>query len=166
MSIFFKCSVARKQSKYPILMLTQGITKKWPAYFDPRTRSVEMASYFAIAMGLSGINAHAEDLIKDRSLIQFVKSKDLILWTWGDDLNDRSLIQQLKHDGVDGVVYDKVDEFSSKDGAHGGQVFIPNHDPRDVIREIISKQENSSELMSGFSWQSSGVSNTSASPPN
>ena len=124
-----------------------------------------MATYFAISIGLSGINAHAEDLIKDRSLISFVKSKELTLWTWGDDLNDRKLIQQLKSDGVDGVVYDKVDEYSSKDA--NPQVFIPNHDPREVIRDLISKQENSNQLlMSGFSWQSSNVSNVSVSPPN
>lgn len=151
--------MAKKQNKYPLLLLTQGRTKKWPEFFDPRTRSIEMAAYSAISMGLTGINAHAEDLIKDRSLINFVKSKDLLLWTWGDDLNDKNLIKQLKEQGVDGVVYDKVDEYSSKD------VFIPSHDPREVIRSLISKQDNPQLLSSGFSWQSSGVSNTSTSPP-
>ena len=42
-----------------------------------------MAAYFAIAMDFNGINVHAEDLLKDKSLIQFVKSKDLILFVWG-----------------------------------------------------------------------------------
>ena len=68
-----------------------------------------MAVYFAQCIGLEGINAHAEDIIKDRSLIQFVRSKNLVLFCWGDDLNNTELIAQLKKEGVDGMVYDKLD---------------------------------------------------------
>ena len=88
-----------------------------------------MAAYTAISMGFSGVNVHAEDLLMDRGLINFVKSKDLLLFVWGDDLNDKTLIKSLKQDGVDGVVYDKVEEYRD--------VFIPSHDPRAVIMDFI-----------------------------
>ena len=67
-----------------------------------------MATYLATCMELYGIAVHAEDIINDRSLIKFVKSKPLVLFCWGDDLNDRQLIQSLKKEGVDGAIYDKL----------------------------------------------------------
>jgi len=92
-----------------VLFLTQGLTKKWQQFKDPRNSSIEMASYFALSMGLHGINVHAEDIIEDKSLIKFVKSKNLVLFCWGDDLNEIELISELKKEGVDGVIYDRFD---------------------------------------------------------
>ncbi len=66
-----------------------------------------MATYFALSMDLDGINVHAEDIIENRSLIKFVKSKNLVLFCWGEDLNRKELISELKKEGVDGVIYDK-----------------------------------------------------------
>ena len=74
-----------------------------------------MAAFTAKALGFTGVNVHAEDLLKDRSLIDFVKSRALVLFVWGDDLNDKQVIKQLKVDGVDGVVYDKIDQLSCKE---------------------------------------------------
>ena len=96
-----------KQNRYPVLFLTQGMTKKWQKFKDPRNETIEMAVYFAASIGLEGINVHAEDIINDRTLIHFVKSKNLVLFCWGDDLNRTDLITELKSEGVDGVVYDR-----------------------------------------------------------
>lgn len=144
-----------KQKRYPLLFLTQGKTEKWPAYSDPRTHDVQMAAFTALSMNFTGINAHAEDLLKDRSLISFVKSLNLILFVWGDDLNDKSVIKQLKIDGVDGVVCDKVDEFASRE-----PLFIAgtSDDKKALINMITSTGH--SDLLNGsstFSWASSGV---------
>lgn len=103
-----------KQSRYPVLFLTQGLTKKWQKFKDPRNESIEMAAYFALSIGSEGINAHAEDILNDRTLIQFVKSKNLVLFCWGDDLNKTELISGLKAEGVDGVVYDRFDSNIKK----------------------------------------------------
>ncbi|XP_054156703.1 putative glycerophosphocholine phosphodiesterase GPCPD1 homolog 2 [Oppia nitens] len=103
-----------KQTRYPVLFLTQGLTAKWPPFKDYRGSSIEMAAYFAQCVGLEGVNVHAEDIIKDRSLIGFVKSKNLILFCWGDDLNDTKLISELKGQGVDGVIYDRIDILCAK----------------------------------------------------
>lgn len=96
-----------KQNKYPVLFLTQGETKKYSPFKDQRNRSIKMAVWFALSMNLTGINVHSEDLLNDRSLISFVKSKQLVLFCWGSDLNNYQVIYDLKKDGVDGVVYDK-----------------------------------------------------------
>lgn len=90
-----------------MLFLTQGLTKKWQQFKDRRNSCIEMAAYFAQSMQLDGINVHAEDIINDRNLIHFVKSKNLVLFCWGDDLNKTELISQLKKEGVDGVIYDR-----------------------------------------------------------
>ncbi|XP_067127271.1 glycerophosphocholine phosphodiesterase GPCPD1 isoform X1 [Centruroides vittatus] len=109
------CSMIRmKQNKYPLLFLTQGVTEKYPAYLDLRTSSVPMAAFFALSIGILGIDVHAEEILKNRSLISFVKSKNLVLFIWGDDVNCSHLINNLKEEGVDGIIYDKVDELSSK----------------------------------------------------
>ncbi|KAF7493662.1 Glycerophosphocholine phosphodiesterase GPCPD1 [Sarcoptes scabiei] len=104
------CSLVRqKQDRYPVLFLTQGLTTKWTKYENPLNHSIEMAAYLALSMDLFGVAVHAEDIIKDTSLIQFVKSKSLILFCWGDDLNNKELIENLKKQGVDGAIYDKYE---------------------------------------------------------
>lgn len=56
---------------------------------------------------IQGINVHAEDLIRDPTLIPFVKDRNLVLFCWGDDINHSNVIRSLKEQGVDGVIYDK-----------------------------------------------------------
>ncbi|KAH9388149.1 Glycerophosphocholine phosphodiesterase gpcpd1 [Tyrophagus putrescentiae] len=110
------CSLVKlKQDRYPVLFLTQGLTKKWMQYENPLNHSIEMATYLALSTGLYGIAAHTEDILRDRNLIRFVKSKGLILFVWGDDLNDREVIAGLKKEGVDGAIYDKIDLYVSKE---------------------------------------------------
>ncbi|GFT96818.1 glycerophosphocholine phosphodiesterase GPCPD1 [Nephila pilipes] len=107
------CTMVRlKQNKYPLLFLTQGETDKYPPYLDTRTSSIPMATYFALNTGLLGIDVHAEDLIRDPSHIPFVKDRNLVLFCWGDDINHTDVIRSLKEQGVDGCIYDKVDEFT------------------------------------------------------
>ncbi|XP_064474264.1 glycerophosphocholine phosphodiesterase GPCPD1-like isoform X2 [Ornithodoros turicata] len=106
------CTMIRmKQNKYPLLFLTQGQTEKYPPYMDPRTSTVPIATYFALSASILGVNVHTEDLLRNLSLIQFVKGKHLILFCWGEDNNHSAIIMNLKERGVDGVIYDKVDMF-------------------------------------------------------
>ncbi|XP_029841462.2 glycerophosphocholine phosphodiesterase GPCPD1 isoform X2 [Ixodes scapularis] len=104
------CTMIRlKQNKYPLLFLTQGQTEKYPAYLDTRTSSVQMATYFAMCTHILGINVHTEELLKQPTLIPFVKQHKLILFCWGEDNNHSGTITCLKRKGVDGVIYDKLD---------------------------------------------------------
>ena len=75
-----------KQRRYPLLYLTQGKTEKGPSYFDPRTCDIPVTTCTALSMCFTGINAHGEDLLKDRSLTEFVKARNLILFVCGHDL--------------------------------------------------------------------------------
>ncbi|RWS28839.1 glycerophosphocholine phosphodiesterase GPCPD1-like protein [Leptotrombidium deliense] len=129
------CSMIQvKQKKYPLLFLTQGQTDKYPPYLDPRTSSVQMAAFFAKSHDFLGISAHWEDLFRDRSLITFLKDRELVVFCWGDELNTHR-IKQLKADGVDGVIYDKIDEYSPKHN----QLFVAEaKETRKALFEAIS----------------------------
>ncbi|XP_077486025.1 glycerophosphocholine phosphodiesterase GPCPD1-like [Amblyomma americanum] len=106
------CTMIRlKQNKYPLLFLTQGQTEKYPPYLDTRTSTIHMATYFALCTHILGINVHTEDLLREPSLIGFVKERKLILFCWGEDNNRSETIASLKRKGVDGVIYDKLDVF-------------------------------------------------------
>ncbi|KAH7640459.1 glycerophosphocholine phosphodiesterase gpcpd1-like protein [Dermatophagoides farinae] len=113
------CSMVKlKQDRYPVLFLTQGLSTKWMKYHNPLNHSIEMAAYLALCMDLYGVAVHAEDIIKNSTLIRFVKSKSLVLFCWGDDLNDRELIKNLKKEGIDGAIYDKIDLLIAKPESH------------------------------------------------
>lgn len=151
--------VALKQTRYPLLFLTQGQTDKWIKYWDPRTRSVQMATYFALSMNFLGIDVHAEDLLKDRTLIQFIKQRNLVLFIWGDDLMDKSIIKQFKLEGVDGVIYDKIDEFHCKES-----FVVNNSDDRKTLISIIAGSNSVDMPSISSSWTSSSNLSTNSSP--
>lgn len=49
----------------------------------------------------------SELLLKDTSLIDYVKSSGLVLFTWGEDNNDTETINKLKQLGLDAIIYDR-----------------------------------------------------------
>jgi len=110
------CTMIRlKQNKYPVMFLTQGITSRYSDYHDPRTRSIPMAVNFARHAGLLGINVHTEDILRDPTQVVLVQEQGLVLFCWGEDNNDSGTIRYLKNIGLNGIIYDKIDEFSSKE---------------------------------------------------
>lgn len=110
------CTMLRlKQNKYPVIFLTQGVTKKYPAYRDPRTQTMSMALNYAISAGILGINAHTEDILRDTTQVKMVMDAGLIIFCWGDDNNSPATIKHLKQLGIHGVIYDKIDKYSSKE---------------------------------------------------
>jgi len=109
------CSMlVSKQNRYPVLLLTQGTSTKYDDYMDPRTWTVPAAVWFGKMVGLLGTSAMAEDVLKDNSLVEFVKSQDQVLFCWTDDQNDRETVQYLKSLGVHGIIYDRMDQNNSK----------------------------------------------------
>jgi glycerophosphocholine phosphodiesterase GPCPD1 len=99
-----------KQNKYPVLFLTQGATQKYPAYNDPRTQSTPAAINFALFSGILGLNMHTEDILRDPSLVEKARSHGLITFCWGDDNNSKATIKYLKELGLNGVIYDCIEE--------------------------------------------------------
>ena len=49
----------------------------------------------------------SEVLLKDLSLIDYVKDSGLVLFTWGEDNNNASVIDKLKKLKVDAIIYDR-----------------------------------------------------------
>jgi hypothetical protein len=69
------CRLVNKQNKYPAMLLTQGINTKYKDYQDPRTWTIPLAACFVKMAGLLGISAMAEDIMRDPSQVQLVKSQ-------------------------------------------------------------------------------------------
>lgn len=65
----------------------------------------------AIAYDLIGINVHTHNVLNNEWLIQEAKEAGLVVIVWGDENNDPAVIRQLKQMGVDGVIYDRIEEF-------------------------------------------------------
>uniref|UniRef100_K1R2E2 Putative glycerophosphodiester phosphodiesterase 5 n=1 Tax=Magallana gigas TaxID=29159 RepID=K1R2E2_MAGGI len=106
----------RKQNKYPTLLLTNGEdVEKYVPYMDLRTRSIDMAIYFATFSNLLGIDVLTSTLFRNMNKIEKVKEAKLVLFCWGEDNNDSNAINTLKQKGVDGIIYDRIDFFKSGD---------------------------------------------------
>lgn len=114
-----------KQNRYPVLFLTQGVTSKYPEYNDPRTRNTSVAINFALFAGILGLNMHTEDILRDPSLVKDALSHGLITFCWGDENNSAATIKYMKKLGLNGVIYDRIEEhieqkqsvFLSDDGS-------------------------------------------------
>ena len=48
-------------------------------------------------------------LIKDMSLIKYVKDAKLVLFVWGEACNDKEVIKKFRDKKVDGIIYDRYD---------------------------------------------------------
>lgn len=99
-----------KQNKYPVLFLTQGVTSKYPEYNDPRTKDIPIAINYARFAGILGLNVHTEDILRDPSQVKEITNHGLVAFCWGEDNNDIGTIKYLKDLGMDGVIYDRIDD--------------------------------------------------------
>ncbi|CAL4084008.1 unnamed protein product [Meganyctiphanes norvegica] len=110
------CTMLRlKQNRYPVMFLTQGISDQWPPYEDQRTSTIDQAIFYSTNADILGINVHTEDLIRDNTQMQRALDHKLIVFCWGDDNNNQDTIKYLKSIGMHGIIYDKIDEYNTKD---------------------------------------------------
>lgn len=103
-----------KQNRYPILLLTQGNSEKYELYRDPRTWSIKAGTQYAEMAGLCGLSAMAELLIRDPGQMDLVRKRGQVIFIWTDEQNDRETVKYLKKLGVDGVIYDRMDQNNEK----------------------------------------------------
>ena len=73
-----------------------------------------------------GMNVIADEILKNPSQVSEVKTRGQIIFVWTDDKNDRSTVDYLKKIGVDGIVYDRMDENNSKEVKES--VFLVDND--------------------------------------
>lgn len=108
------CSMLRlKQNVFPVLFLTQGISERYTPYDDKRTKSVEIATEFAVSAGLLGIDVLSDLFVKDMSLIKYARDVGLVVFVWGEGCNDKDIIQKFKDNKVDGIIYDRIDYYKT-----------------------------------------------------
>uniref|UniRef100_A0A674NWI7 Glycerophosphocholine phosphodiesterase 1 n=1 Tax=Takifugu rubripes TaxID=31033 RepID=A0A674NWI7_TAKRU len=100
--------VRRKQNKYPILFLTQGISQTYPELMDIRCQTTQIAISFAQSENILGICGHTEELLKNLAYIGDAQSKGLVVFSWGVDNNDHENRRKLREQGIDGLIYDRL----------------------------------------------------------
>ncbi|XP_053344755.1 glycerophosphocholine phosphodiesterase GPCPD1 isoform X1 [Clarias gariepinus] len=100
--------VRRKQNKYPILFLTQGVSEVYPQLMDIRCQSTHIAMSFAQSENILGISAHTEELLRNMDCITEAQSKGLVVFCWGDDNNNHDNRIMLREKGIDGLIYDRI----------------------------------------------------------
>ena len=106
--------IINKQNKYPVLLLTQGEDSGYEEYIDPRTWSIANGVLFVEMSGLLGLSVRAEALLKYPQRMEKVRQHGQVIFVWTDEQNDRETVQYLKKLGVNGVIYDRMDQNNDK----------------------------------------------------
>ena len=75
-----------------------------------RTWSLRQGVLFGEMAGLLGVSAMAEALTRDPTQMQLVKERGQVIFCWTDEDNTKETVLSLKNLGVDGVIYDRMDQ--------------------------------------------------------
>lgn len=106
-------SLRFKQNYFPVMFLTEGAVIEVKQE-DSRCNSTPAAVNFASKASLLGVVTNSKDLLQDLSLIQLVRSAGLRHFCWGGENNNKDVINQMKAAGLDGIIFDKMDVYSTK----------------------------------------------------
>ncbi|CAG9784509.1 unnamed protein product [Diatraea saccharalis] len=129
------CTMVRhKQNKYPVMFLTIGITKKYQPYRDPRCLSIPAAVQSAVSSDILGIVVHTEDLLRDPTQVKLATDAGLVIFCWGDDNNDKNTIKKLKEMGLHAVIYDKLDQYTTKEVKESIFLVEARESQREIMR--------------------------------
>ena len=106
-----------------------------------------------INISTSGLSVRAEALLKNPDRLEKVREHKQVIFVWTDEQNDKETVQYLKKLGVNGVIYDRMDQNNDK-----------------VVKESIFltdkySRSKDSNLSSGVSSDDDGYSTPSSSPP-
>ncbi|KAG7311620.1 hypothetical protein JYU34_002669 [Plutella xylostella] len=150
--------VRLKQNKYPVMFLTVGTTIKWKPYRDPRCVSIPSAVQHAISADILGIVVHTEDLLRDPTQVKLATNAGLVIFCWGDDNNDKDTIRRLKGMGLHAVIYDKLDQYITKEVKESIFLMEARESQRDIMR-LAALEE------AGGAGGGGGSEATSSAPP-
>ena len=76
-------------------------------FSDPRTTSIENGVAFVQSMYMKGLSVWVDDVINNDRHIWFVQSRNLILYLWGDRLDNLPMIDRLQKMGVNAFICNK-----------------------------------------------------------
>ncbi|XP_055902994.1 glycerophosphocholine phosphodiesterase GPCPD1-like isoform X2 [Eupeodes corollae] len=114
------CAMVRfKQNMLPVMFLTQGSTKKWQAYEDPRCNSIEAAVNNAQTFELTGIAPYSEDILKDHQMVRLATDLGQKVFLWGYDINSLERVQFFEAAGVTANIFDRADLIVPKERTAG-----------------------------------------------
>ncbi|XP_014661601.1 PREDICTED: glycerophosphocholine phosphodiesterase GPCPD1-like isoform X2 [Priapulus caudatus] len=124
-----------KQHTYPVMLLTMGDTTGSDAYTDIRTHCISMSVNFSICEKLLGMCVYMGDVETQWDKIEEGKNAGLVLFGWGVD--EYSQVNHLKESGLDGVIFDRINEF--KNGVdHQANVFMI--ESREKMRRQLAEE--------------------------
>ncbi|XP_022900956.2 glycerophosphocholine phosphodiesterase GPCPD1-like [Onthophagus taurus] len=126
--------VRLKQNKYPVMFLTQGDTKRYPPYDDQRCWNMTNAVHFSKMHEILGVSAHTEDILRDASLAQYGLDKGIIMFCWGDDLDDVNTITYVKDLGLHGIIYDKICQYLDREDKDNIYLLEGRESQKELIR--------------------------------
>ncbi|KAG9509483.1 Cystinosin-like protein, partial [Fragariocoptes setiger] len=95
-----------KQSAFPVVFLTEGVTSQYEPYMDKRTRNLRTGIRFAQAFRMSGIGILADFYLEDSKLIERVHNCKMKALAWGDIINSYDVFGKLENSGIDGLIFD------------------------------------------------------------
>ncbi|CAG4968151.1 unnamed protein product [Colias eurytheme] len=147
------CTMVRyKQNKYPVMFLTVGVSEKYPPYRDPRCLSIPAAVQNAISSDILGIVVHTEDLLRDPTQVKLATDAGLVIFCWGDDNNDKNTIKKLKEMGLHAVIYDKLDQYTTKEVKESIFLMEARESQREIMQlaalDALPASESSSSVQS------------------
>lgn len=100
-----------KQTKFPVIFLSQGMTDSYERYVDTRARSIWNGIYFAQAFDLAGIDLIAEYyILLGKKLVDFMNEHNLVARAWGDMGESNETLELLKSYELQCITYDKIDQ--------------------------------------------------------
>ena len=105
---------------------------------------------FNFLFSFQGLCVHAEDILRDPNQVALVQSKDLILFCWGEDNNDTSVILYLKSLGLNGIIYDNIDRFSAKQSKESIFLVEARQEQEELSKIASKSSSNNSSGMSDF----------------
>ena len=101
----------------------------------------------------------AEALLKNPSHLEKVREHNQVIFVWTDEQNDKETVQHLKKLGVNGVIYDRMDQNNDK--VVKESIFLADK----YSRSKDSNLSSGLSLSSGVSSDDDGYSTPSSSPP-
>lgn len=162
----------RKQTLFPVLLLTQGEKGDGPQFLDMRTWSIDIGLCFIIAEHLSGLAAPAVDILAHKDFVKLVKDNGKLLFIWGDEasrsidrrennvpkyflhLDDKDVSKCFIDLKVDGLIFDHVsqprDENSSSENLFIGKESDRNGSMLHVLFCLSAEEREELEVLNNF----------------
>jgi hypothetical protein len=93
---------------------------------------------------LQGVNLHAEDVLREPTFLAEAVKRNLVVFVWGDDLDNKEHMRFFRDAGVDGLIYDRIDTETG--GRHN--TFVVEKAVRDQLFSTSARSRSPMTLRS------------------